>query len=90
MDAYIKRVLGEEKIKEIYDECDLDTEDRKILNIILEEWKGQPSNHSKKIKFDLETLRNSLHRGKIVATVLMLTMELALIELDRRLNAENN
>jgi len=90
MDTYVKKVLGEEKIKEICDEYKLDTEDRKILNTILEEWEGQPSDYSKETNFNLETLKNSPHRGIIIVTVLTITMELALIQLDRRLNAENN
>jgi len=38
MDSYVKRILGEEKVKEMCDEYELNIEDRKIVNTILEEW----------------------------------------------------
>ena len=90
MDGYIKRTIGEERIKIICDEHKLDTEDRKILNTILEEWKRPSDSNSREMDLNLKVLKNHPNRTRIVTAVCEAIINFSYIQFKRRLNAENN
>lgn len=77
MTTLVHKIVGAKRIKQICDEFGLTTEDAKIVDQILEEWKNLLGNLDQKVLVAIQKTEGNPRRENIMAALLKVNVEFA-------------